>query len=62
MPERRGPKLPYPLAADEAAVLAMARQRQAEDVRILLGWLLRFLQLGRSKSRPAAMDSLLPFR
>ena len=41
MVERRRPMLPYPLTADEAAVLATARQRQAEAAPLLLPFLVR---------------------
>ena len=66
--ETRAPSPLSPLTADDAAILAMARQRRAEEVRVLLGKLLGRLPWFRRGASPASrsgrapLDTASPFR
>jgi hypothetical protein len=68
MAKPRSPAPPYPLTADEAAILATAQHRQAEDVGLpvgkLLGRLLWFRRRIQPKPQPdvGPLDTTVPFR
>lgn len=60
-----GPVLPYPLIADETAILAVARQRRADRAGLFLAKMLRLPWLGapsRPQQEATPLDTPVRFR